>query len=175
MSTEIRVSVTKKMIKDSLMLLLQNRDLREITVNILCSKAQISRTTFYRYYQCIDDILIEIERSCVSDLYELVQNEKGAETDRILYKLLNSIKSSPNYLKIAYSDMDRFNSMIETELYPFVKQVMSESWKNKSEEQKHILFAFIVYGINGIIKDWIDSGYKTDPLIIVEEIKSIRF
>lgn len=175
MSTDIRVNVTKNIIKESLMQLLPYRDIKDITVNDLCNKAQISRTTFYRYYQCADDVLTEIERSCVSKLSEMVRNEKGAEADKILFKLLESIKLSPTYLKIGFSDSDRFNSLIEEELYPYVKQIMSERWKDKSEEQKHIIFDFISHGINGVIKTWIESGFYTDPRIIVEEIKSIQF
>ena len=52
--------MTKGMIKDALLELLQNTAYEKITVTALCRQAEITRATFYLHYDNIDDVLNEL-------------------------------------------------------------------------------------------------------------------
>ena len=56
MSTDTRIRVTKKMIKDSFLDLLGAYPLDKISVTQICKKAEINRVTFYKYYQDVYDL-----------------------------------------------------------------------------------------------------------------------
>lgn len=58
--TDRRTVMTKGMIKDALLELLQNTAYEKITVTALCRQAEITRATFYLHYNNIDDVLNEL-------------------------------------------------------------------------------------------------------------------
>lgn len=58
--TDRRTTITKGMIKDALLELLQNTAYEKITVTALCRQSEITRATFYLHYDNIDDVLNEL-------------------------------------------------------------------------------------------------------------------
>lgn len=175
MGKDIRKETSKRLIKESLNELLKNDNLNRITVQRICEEAEISRTTLYRYYSSVDDIILDIEKDCVAKLMKIVTSVKNADTAIILNALFSEIQAEPGYLKIAFFDTDRFNNIVTDTMFPYVKEKMSAEWKGKTEGQQLLLFRFIVYGVNGLIKDWIDSKFTRDTKMIAEIIKDISF
>ena len=45
-----RVAMTKRMLKDALTDLLREVDIYHVSIRELCQRADINRTTFYKYY-----------------------------------------------------------------------------------------------------------------------------
>lgn len=58
--TDRRTLITKGIIKDALLELLQNTSYEKITVTALCRQSEITRATFYLHYDNIDDVLDEL-------------------------------------------------------------------------------------------------------------------
>ena len=58
--TDRRTVMTKSMIKDALLELLQNTPYEKITVTALCKQSEITRATFYLHYNNIDNVLDEL-------------------------------------------------------------------------------------------------------------------
>ena len=54
---------TKERIQKSFLELYCDNDIEKIKVNTICTMSNIGRTTFYKYYKKVDDILIDIERN----------------------------------------------------------------------------------------------------------------
>ena len=57
-----RVRMTKRMLKDALLELMQKQDLAGISVTALCEAADVNRSTFYNYYTDPADLLREAEQ-----------------------------------------------------------------------------------------------------------------
>ena len=66
-----RVKYTKKVIKDTFLSLLEDKDISNISVKELCDIADVNRGTFYRYYEDIYDLLKKIEEE-----FQLKRKEK---------------------------------------------------------------------------------------------------
>lgn len=58
--TDRRTIMTKGMIKDTLLELLQNAPYEKVTVTALCKQSEITRATFYLHYNNIDNVLDEL-------------------------------------------------------------------------------------------------------------------
>ena len=58
----------KTLLKDALIQLLQEKPIGKITIFELCGRAQINRTTFYKYYGSQYDLLDDIERDLFTEL-----------------------------------------------------------------------------------------------------------
>ena len=54
---------TKERIQKSFLELYCDNDIEKIKVNTICTMSNIGRTTFYKYYKKVDNILIDIERN----------------------------------------------------------------------------------------------------------------
>ncbi len=48
---DLRIVRTKKLLKDAIFRLLQEKPIEDITVNEICDRAMVHRTTFYKHYE----------------------------------------------------------------------------------------------------------------------------
>lgn len=55
------------------------KELSAISVKELCSKASVARSTFYAYYNVIDDCMLSIEDRLISELVRLNDELMGAD------------------------------------------------------------------------------------------------
>ncbi|WP_415996060.1 TetR/AcrR family transcriptional regulator [Gordonibacter pamelaeae] len=75
-----RVRLSKALLKEALVRLLETKPLDKITIYELCAEAQINRTTFYKYYGSQGDVLKDIENELFAMLEtHLVESVKGDE------------------------------------------------------------------------------------------------
>ncbi len=66
-----RVKRTKKMLRESLFTLLEEKPLKEITVKELTEAADVNRSTFYFYYKDINDMMMQIQ----NEIYTVFEAE----------------------------------------------------------------------------------------------------
>lgn len=168
-----RVKYTKRIIKDTFLTLLNEKDIKKITVSEICNKADINRATFYRYYLDVYDLLDSIEKEFVIELKEayLPQNDaektihhftkamlsvflKNKELVKILFNTNNSIYFLNNILEIAYA---RCRERWEKDL------------PNIPEEDMEYATVFIFNGALGIINFWVKNDFDKD----IDEISEI--
>lgn len=69
----LRVTLSKRMLKEGLFRCLKRKPLEKITVSELCREAQVNRTTFYNHYTIPRDILIEIGAFHAKNVREIFQ------------------------------------------------------------------------------------------------------
>ena len=58
-----RVKITKTMIKDAFLELLEKHPIEKISVTDICKGADVNRSTFYAYYTDVTELLHEIENN----------------------------------------------------------------------------------------------------------------
>ena len=85
-----RIALTKRLLRESLLRLMSEKSIKNITVSELCETAEINRSTFYNHYGCPNDVLLDIENNVVADLEELWQKE-GKENDWPLVKRVETL------------------------------------------------------------------------------------
>ena len=99
-----RVKYTKKIIKDSFLELLESKEIDKITVSELCSKADINRATFYRYYIDIYDLLEKIGQELVDEFKEMLNNYKDSSLKDVTKVYLTILKENKEITKIIFSN-----------------------------------------------------------------------
>lgn len=83
MKQDLRVAVTKRMIQEALIRLLENKPIDRIKVNELCEESGINRATFYRHYETLQDILREIEADLIRAMPQPRQKPRNLEDARV--------------------------------------------------------------------------------------------
>ncbi|MCR4942973.1 MAG: TetR/AcrR family transcriptional regulator [Clostridium sp.] len=84
-----RVLYTQKVIKESLLELLKEKNIHKVTVTDICKKADINRGTFYSHYKDAHDLLNSMENEFFDTAYNFVKDY----SDDALLKVLYLIKS----------------------------------------------------------------------------------
>ena len=78
--TDRRSVYTRMIIKDSLLALLTKQDYGQLTVADVCRAAEISRSTFYRHYdnlrQVIDELFADVREKIVNPDYSAGAGEE---------------------------------------------------------------------------------------------------
>ena len=63
-----RVRMTKRLMKDAMLELLEKEELSNITITELCETADVHRSTFYKYYTDPADLFLEIEQDFLEQI-----------------------------------------------------------------------------------------------------------
>lgn len=94
---------TKRKLINSFWKLYKAKDINKITIKNICDSANYDRTTFYRYFSNIDEILEEMEDSIISNLK-------------------NEIKERKITTNIVLSNFEKFNDGYGEYIYTFYKK-----------------------------------------------------
>lgn len=172
---DIRIVKTKKKLTNSLLALIREKRLQDITVLELCKKAKINRTTFYKYYKDVEDLVLKIESSLISELEKEIPNIKR----NYLLTYTSTIIENIYVHKDVYAILLGKNGD-KTLLRRVLKSVYKESkeeWrkllKKTTEEDLDKIYNFIVDGSIGIINNWINNKCSDDPKLIATFINKI--
>lgn len=74
-ATDARIQKTRQKIRLTLIELLSEKRLGEITVSELSLRAEINRKTFYRHYSDIGEVVEDLEQKMIDDLL-MIAREK---------------------------------------------------------------------------------------------------
>lgn len=176
-------TATKTRLKDALMKLFAEYDFQSISVTMLCSEAGLHRSTFYLYYNAIDDVLREIEQEILSEIQkysdqinlfesadenippaELFTRNEHYMID--FYKWQYSIREYLNPLLGAYGDMyfiQRYEQIIYDNFIPAL-EFLGYQYKDKEYVVRYIT--------GGVVKTNMDWLLHDD--ICVEELVHIQ-
>ena len=72
-----RIAMTKRMLKDALIDMLREKDIYHISIRELCEKADVNRTTFYKYYGSQFDLLSDMENDLLLFISKILENNDG--------------------------------------------------------------------------------------------------
>ncbi len=160
-----RILKSKKKLTNTLLELLKNKRLEDITVLELCHKANINRTTFYKYYKDIEDLVLKIENSLISDLAQIIPEIKRNYLISFTSKIIETFASKKEiYTRLLSENGD----------HTFLRRILRLVYDESIEEWKKLLrkasandlekiYSFIVDGSIGIIKKWIKEECQDDP------------
>ena len=153
-----REKQSRKRIKNALLLLLKDNILQNVTVAKLCDKAEVSRTTFYKFYQnnydvleeAVDDIIVELQ-SFYNEFFACIDFERRKKQQPLCELLRNSTK----YHVILSNDL--VTRMFTDKLSERMKKRTVDALiatTGKSEEEVRLLFYFQISGCIQTVKKY---------------------
>lgn len=163
-----RTRYTRMVLKESLMGLMEQKDIAKITIKELCQRADVNRSTFYAYYRDQYDLLRQIEDELLDEINANLAgfdvNDKDG-TFRILEKIFCSIQENGDFCRLLLSEKGDVS---------FQKRVMDlyqsryiEQWlENRREidlETVEYLYLYLVNGSIGVVQNWLRSGMQKTP------------
>ena len=68
-----RTLITKRILKESLLELMQTKSISKITIKEICDLSDMSRSTFYLHYQDQFELLEDIEKEVLKQTFQNLQ------------------------------------------------------------------------------------------------------
>lgn len=154
---------TIEKIEKTLLNLLKEKDLKEITVTDICTHSKINRSTFYSNFIDIFSLADEISQKIESQIIESLSKEKNSK-DPVL-NLFNHIYNNKE-LYITFFKLSPLKKINFKNWNIYLSTKLFDDFFN----DYHI--EFFESGINGLILKWIETDFALTPTEMNEIIKN---
>lgn len=172
-----RIVLTKRLLKESLMRLLYEKDLEKINITELCMDAGINRATFYRHYALPRDVLTEIQRDLYFELKRVVgMPSSQPEAAKSIEKLCCYLEEHAELLRVI------IRNNTDEDFVVFINSIYTEIWaeisgvgilKDLSDEDVKLLTLYCAGGSYFILRHWLLGNVHksaTEMAVYVYEI-----
>ncbi len=165
-----RIKYTKKIITETFIQLLSEKDITKITISEICKIADINRATFYRYYLDIYDLLDKIEEEFVMQLKNAINQEEYsvASFTKSLLEVFIVNKDLAKALFNPKNNIYFLNDVLEI-AYEKCKEKWENDLPNIAHDNIEYALVFIFNGALGIVNYWIKNDFDKD----INEIAAI--
>lgn len=167
MKQDLRISVTKRMIKESLLDLLNTKPLSKIKISELCEKSGVNRATFYRHYKTLQEVLHETALDFFNQLP--LPNEPPQTMDEAykhMVSVCTHIYEHADMVKLLFSnntDIDMMHGM--NEFYQEFLELRKKELPlaNLDEDTVEIIMALLGGGCQSLLRKWILEDIPKTP------------
>ena len=159
MAENRRVKMTKKLMKDAVLELLETKAPDKITVTDICGRADVNRSTFYAYYEDIGQLLLEIEDDALSQLPSFSDSDflQGDVFLSSLESFFDYVRENERLFKILIIQHD--SSSFNQRLVEAVMEKYSGLPRSGNSETDRYMYIFCVSGVIGVMREWISGGF----------------
>lgn len=165
--TDRRKRKTKALLGKTLIQLLMQKDLKDITVRELTEVADVNRGTFYLHYTDIYDLFDQFERELLEEFAVVIGKHKQQE-DVFAYPVM------VDTFKFIAANADLFIAILRTRETSFFSKIVEtnkpqnkKEWKkligDTPEECHEYYYAFITSGLYAMLIRWFSQGMRDTP------------
>lgn len=174
-----RTKYTQKVIKETFINLLEEKEITKITVSEICKIADINRATFYRYYLDVYDLLSNIQKEMEEELKNSYhpETEKDNTIANFSKSLLTVLLKNKKLVKVLFDTNDNIyflNTILE-----FSYQKCKEKWQHDlpelSDEDIEYASVYIFNGALGVVNFWVKNDFDKDIDEIANIIENISY
>ncbi|WP_078410145.1 TetR/AcrR family transcriptional regulator [Priestia abyssalis] len=172
--TDRRVVRTKRMVRDALTELMEEKGFEGITVRDLTEKADINRGTFYLHYRDKYDLLEQSENEILQEIQEFMKEANPNdivnanmldEPLSFVVKLFEYIKENGRFMKLILGPQG--DPAFQVKLKEFMKVNFHQKIATISKEDMLVpvdyLMAYVTSAHLGVIQQWLAGDMKQSP------------
>ncbi|TEB45360.1 TetR/AcrR family transcriptional regulator [Flavobacterium circumlabens] len=159
-TTDRRVRYTKMVLRESMLDLLKNKSLNQISITELCKAADVNRNTFYKHYNTTYEIIREMEDEIFNALMDSIKNMDNVND--IILASCRTLERDKKMSVIIFSETDS-SSLLSKALSSFRKTDLTLQNNGDAAIQQSLLEKVYLFGEQGTIalmKDWVLGGFK---------------
>lgn len=158
-----RIRLSKTLLKEALVRLLETKPLDKITVYELCAEAQINRTTFYKYYGSQGDVLKDIEDELFAMLEtylaESMKGDEGSFASVLGYLDMEQRK----FLALVNATPDQQFSERLFNLAPIHSYLDASVFGDCGSDEREYIRLFLCQGGYAIVRAWLNRTPHEPP------------
>ncbi|MBD5547029.1 MAG: TetR/AcrR family transcriptional regulator [Lachnospiraceae bacterium] len=157
---------SKKVITESLLLLMKKYPYTEITVKQILLETDISRKTFYRNFSSKDDVLDAYIEAILQNYVETLAENENYSFIKMLDTIFDLCEEYKEFLLILrdygllYLLLVKLNSIILTEHYKIAKCHSASQRNLINQSLSEYIVSFNIGGVWNVIVRWLENGMK---------------
>ena len=152
--TDRRVIYTKKILRSSLMKLLQDKPIGRISVTELCNTAGVNRGTFYSHYRQPEDVMHQIEDEIIGEIEKVLNSENDVHTIfRNIIQMLDNNRSACRVLFGENGDPECVKRILAVS-----NKYFQEKWcpaLGLTEQIGEYVHTFLSSGTAQVLREWL--------------------
>lgn len=168
-SDDRRIRKTKKVLKESLAILLLKKNINNITIKELVDLADVNRGTFYLHYRDIYDMLVQIETEMLNDLEKIsmkfpagLLNESAQPYICEIFQYIADNQTFCRMLLSPHGDMafvDKLKKLVEEKCF----RTLMESFPENALQHYQYFASYTVSGCVGLLQKWMEMDMEVSP------------
>ncbi len=166
-----RILMTKRMLKAALIEMLKDKDIYHISIRELCEKADVNRTTFYKYYGSQFDLLADMENDLLMFMTQVIKkNEENPK--KVIIAACEYLEENQEFAKLIINnnvDPTFANRLFSVEVIR--ESFMHRFSANKSEVEQEYIYHFLTYGIFRVVCVWLNKEKRESPQMLAKLIE----
>ncbi|WP_044478560.1 TetR/AcrR family transcriptional regulator [Paenibacillus antibioticophila] len=151
-----RVRLTKSLLKNSLIELMQSKPIHKVTIKELCEHAGINRSTFYLNYKDQFDLLEDIEQEVMLQVRGHIERIVG--NFQLLQGLLEYVKDNGRVFSVLLGPTGN-SSFPSSFVSSAITTLRANLLLTGSEAQSDYIYHYLTIGCLSMISQWIDRGF----------------
>ena len=172
-----RSKMTRRLMKDALMELMEDRPLASVSITELCNRADVNRSTFYSYYSDLLQLLKEIEDDIIGQLPEAKPIDDCADPDRQLIEEFTLFfgyvrKHARDFFILLQSGDIHFRERL-------IDTIMSRFRRQPKEAIDPLMsrwsYIYCLNGTFGMMRDWISQDFPVSDREFAELVLMMSF
>ena len=158
-----RVAMTKRMLKEALTEMLREMDLYHVSIRELCQRADINRTTFYKYYGSQFDLLSDMENDLLEFLSRTIR-EYASNPKIIIRTVCEYLENHREFGRLIINN--NVDPLFPQKIFsmPVLREAVLE--KNPGQQDaaaREYLFNYLTYGAYSVISLWLKKEQRESP------------
>ena len=149
---------TKDYIRSTFLSMCQKTPLYKVSISELCDRTEISRTTFYRYYDSIYDLAEELEEEHLEGFMEIARQHavKNNSIEEYMRDIISYISEEESFFKWVLSEhsdrhfVNRWKRIIRADI---IKEYHLDQKKLSGSDE--VLIEMLISGAIGVYAYWL--------------------
>ena len=174
-----RIRKTQRLLKESLLELMEKKDFKNISVKDITELADLNRGTFYLHYADTYSLLQEMETEVLRDFQNMVNGYrdafKKASLMPVTIPIIQYIEENKKICKILFENsssndfVNRFHTLILKNGTANIK----EQYPNAKDLTLNYFLEFITYGLTGVFKQWLNTDMQQPKEEVAEFVDKV--
>lgn len=164
-----RVRMTKLLLKDALLELMEQQKLTDITISAICETADVHRSTFYKHYRDPDDLLKDIIQDILDRIPKPPQILNRQDEEQLLRQttaFFEDVKQNKRVYQILFSE--QAGDIFAAELMEYLCSGYIPHSDIADETAARFISLYVASGTVGMMREWIKAGFPVSSQKIAE-------
>ncbi|MGM9634847.1 MAG: TetR/AcrR family transcriptional regulator C-terminal domain-containing protein [Candidatus Avispirillum sp.] len=162
-----RVALTKRLLREGLMRLLEKKPLQKISICELCQESGINRATFYRHFDAPADVLKDVGREMYRSLRAgLKQPQSEKDFEAYFESICVYVYENADVIRILLhnvTDEEVLESIKELNRVVINEYTNISRLSDLDRESRELMASYFGGGGYFLMREWITTGMKKTP------------
>ena len=165
-----RITLTRRLLQDGLLTLLEAKPLEKISVTELCQVSGINRSTFYHHYDSPQDVLADIENRITQELASMntVASTPEETLDNLEAMCAYFKANSKVILVLIRCNADADLADAFSQMYNQYRRTRPQLTEHMSGDRLQLTATFLYTGCYYMIREWLTRDLPLSPREVAE-------